>query len=231
MRTHSPAPPSVNAFTAAVQAAAARVPGIVHAEGRHTRRSYSVRYTFGGMLIELEATPTADAAVARFIEAATADAQRGQLSPTTDRPSDTAELLTDEYMAPLGRWAKELAPLAPAHCEVFALADYRSEKESNSPAPRLAVCEPVTREQWGHLERGAIILYTETYRDETPADPLRALTTNVGRFIKYDARRAAFYATKWNEDEQDFDADADDVQEVYRVIQFLNVTPQPTARA
>ena len=232
MHTQSPTVPVVRDFTASLAAAAKRIPAVTRAEGYDSQRGYGVRYAVGnGSLIELAATPTASEAVARFIKNATADAQRSQFSPTVARPSDATEMLLENYMPPLPSSANELIPEAPAHYVLFALDGGRYEQEAATNAPRLAVCEPVTREQWGHIERGTIIIYTNIYRDEDPKEPLRALFTEVGRFIKYDAKRGGFYATLWHEDISEFEADADDMQEVYRVVQFLNVAPQPTARA
>ena len=109
---------------------------------------------------------------------------------------------------------------------MFALEAWRTN-DTDTPQNRWAVCLPCPREQWHHLERGELIVYTELYtfpegweEDEPSAT---ALVTHVGEMLVHDAQRGLFYATTWNVGEVTIHLASDDVQEVWRVIRLIPV--------
>jgi hypothetical protein len=212
--------PSAARLQSAVEAIA--TPKGVQAEVRQSGRYLSVRLSRPGQLaLDTEDTTQGWRKALHQAKAALAGSFFAGPTSAPHRPR------TDEYLPPLDQSASELLLTASERetCRVFALADWRTEEAGNGE-PYWAVCQPCPREQWGSLERGEAIIYTELYTfgsgDDEPG--ATTLVTHIGRLLVYDKRRGMFYASEWNGGDDCTSELADDnVQEVWRVVRLIPV--------
>lgn len=121
-------------------------------------------------------------------------------------------------------WAERAA------CRLFVLnSDHYPEAdcpddEGHPPIGRFAVCAPCPREQWGRLLPGQILVYTELYQPVDALDPdcPAALITHVGPLRLYDEKRGLFYATSWQQFDEECDLDAEQLKAVWVVRRFIS---------
>ena len=107
-----------------------------------------------------------------------------------------------------------MVPLTAAErrqCRVIALTrDYYDASAAGTQTARFAVCVHCPREQWGTIESGEVLIYTELFQfteedgpfeegDDTYGPP-RSLVTHVGPLRMYDAQCGLFYACSWKSD-------------------------------
>lgn len=220
-------------FAAAV-AASADALGLYHAEAHRAGRHYFVAYkptTDAPYVQHTEALTCPAAALDFFIRSATARQSHQPVAAAAPEPYTD----TTNYLRPLCPSVHDVLPLTAAErqtCRVFALDANRRDEDDQVSAPRFAVCQPCPREQWGQLNPGDLLVYTELYQfteqdgpfapGTADAGPPRSLVTHVGPLQVHDARRGLFYACSWNGNNSDLDLAADDVQEVYLVRRFID---------
>lgn len=149
------------------------------------------------------------------------------MQAATIAPLISAELST--HLPPLHDSIKALLPLTPEErktCGVFALSNYLREEDDEARGSRFAVAIPVAREHWYTLNPGQILIYTELYRfpedGQYPAGTA-TLSTHVGPLRTFDAKRGLFYACSWGGGGMEYDLAADDVQDVWEVLRFIEV--------
>jgi hypothetical protein len=139
--------------------------------------------------------------------------------------------LDERTLRPLPTYVLAALPLTAdeqQHSAVFVLSgDLHDEVTPTAQCvSRLAVCRPLPMDEWGRLETGNEIIYTEAYQFSEQERPhisqFPALCSHVGTVRVSDDKRELLYAVSWvgNHNDQ-LSLEYSEVYELWQVQRFI----------